>query len=264
MTIAGYLVALARMVSEDYFYDNSPSRCNPPPYKGRDCSTFVAEGLIDAGYPDINACGNSEYFAGMCYDEPRPDWFTDRYGPGQGTFITHDQALDVVCWGIEGQNFGREAWPGNRAHIETSLGNGGGSVGAHSHATGVGYSQLDVHMLDVYAVPPMFLDEIAPAPTPPQENDMQVFVCPDRPNHPAAHTQFVPAGNPLFPLGALISREGARIAGDKAVPQQTGVRLRVPKGPHGWVACNEQLDGRGLRVLDDTGTLSPPDSFLWD
>lgn len=156
------------MVRARYFYDNStdsPGRCTPDPYKGRDCSTFCAYALIDAGYRGVNPCANSFMFAMQCHDTPRPDWFTQRFGPGRGTFITHAQALHVVCWGFEGNDYGRQPiQPGNRGHIETSLGNGGGSVGAHSHRTGVGYSTFDVHNLGWYAVPPWFLDEMAPPP----------------------------------------------------------------------------------------------------
>lgn len=160
--IQSYLAECARMVRDGYFYDNSGSRCNPNPYKGRDCSTFVAFALIAAGVPGVNPCNNSFGFAAECFNTPRPDWFTARFGPGQGTFINHDQALNVVCWGFRGSNFGRAPDSSGDGHIETSLGNGGASVGAHSHATGIGYSQFDAHQLSSYAVPPAFLAEMAP------------------------------------------------------------------------------------------------------
>lgn len=162
MTIAAYLAACEQIANGPYYYDNSvPSRCNPHGF-GRDCSTFVAFALIAAGYPNINACGNSYYFAAMCHDEPRPDWFTEKFGPGVGTFISHDQALWNVSWGFRGSDFGRAPDLTGDGHIETSLGNGGGSVGAHSHATGIGYSTFDVHNLSYYAIPPHFLAELAP------------------------------------------------------------------------------------------------------
>src|SRR5689334_23263809 len=160
-TIAGYLAACDRMANGPYYYDNSSARCDPAGH-GRDCSTFVAFAMIEAGFGGIDRCANSFTEAAMCYDQPRPDWFTQRFGPGRGTFISHEQALHVVCWGFEGANYGREPLSGGRGHIETSLGNGGGSIGAHSHATGIGYGEFDEHNLEWFAVPPQFLAEMAP------------------------------------------------------------------------------------------------------
>lgn len=161
-TISGYLAALDRLAHTLDGYENDVHvRCDPNANK-RDCSTFVAFGLIDAGFGGVNRCENSFGFAAMCHDQPRPDWFTARYGEGVGTFISHDQALHVVCWGLEGSDFARRPTSSGGGHIETSLGNGGGSIGAHSHATGIGYSQLDWHNCNWFAVPPMFLAEMAP------------------------------------------------------------------------------------------------------
>jgi len=161
MTIADYVTALERAAADGAFYDNGANRCAPPPYKGRDCSTFVAYGLIDAGYPNVNPCNNSYGFADECWNTPRPDWFTHRFGPGPGTYISYQDALHVVCWGFHGADYGRGPDENGDGHIETSLGNGGGSIAAHSHATGVGYATL-TSFLQWYAVPPQFLDEMAP------------------------------------------------------------------------------------------------------
>lgn len=167
-TIGAYLADCDRMVRESYYYDNSPSRCTIGGH-GRDCSTFVAFALSEAGYPNINLCNNSFGFAAQCYGQPRPAWFSQKYGPGQGTFISYDQAQTVTCWGFRGSNFGMSPDYTGDGHIETIIGNGPGSVGAHSHATGIGYDSngINNHSLSFFAVPPQFLPELAPPPVDP-------------------------------------------------------------------------------------------------
>lgn len=167
-TIAEYLAECDRMVRSGYYYDNSGRRCQIGG-KGRDCSTFVAFALADAGYPNINLCNNSFGFASECYGTPRPAWFTQRFGDGIGTFISYDQAQTVTCWGFRGSNWGMSPDYTGDGHIETILGNGPGSVGAHSHATGIGYDSngINNHNLSFFAVPREFLPELAPPPVDP-------------------------------------------------------------------------------------------------
>jgi hypothetical protein len=162
MTIAGYLGACAAMTTPEWFYDNSPRRCLIG-WHGRDCSTFVAFALANSGYPGINLCNNSFGFARMCYNQPRPDWFVSKFGPGQGTFISYDQAKTVTCWGFRGNEFGMGPDHTGDGHIETIVGNGTMSVGAHSHATGIGFDPngINSHNLSYFAVPPHFLGEMA-------------------------------------------------------------------------------------------------------
>lgn len=161
-TIAGYLGAAAAMTTDGWFYDNSARRCLIG-WHGRDCSTFVAFALANAGYPGINLCNNSYGFARECYNQPRPDWFIQKFGPGQGTFITKEQAETVVCWGLRGSAYGLGPDHTGDGHIETILGRGAESVGAHSHATGIGFDAngINNHHLNAFAVPPMFLGEMA-------------------------------------------------------------------------------------------------------
>lgn len=164
MTIARCLAEWDYMARNGYFYDNGPSRCAPFPYKGRDCSTFAAAGL-NAGFPgSIDACSNSFGQAAWCYDTPRPDWFSKRFGPGHGTFITRDQARFVVCLGFHGTDFGMRPDYSGDGHVEIVLGQGTRTVGAHSHATGVGYdnSGFTFNFCEYFAVPPCFLAEMTP------------------------------------------------------------------------------------------------------
>lgn len=167
--IPQYLARFDYFVHNGYYYDNSGSRCQPYPHKGRDCSTGTDDAINFAcdvtsrQAEKVDPCDNSEALARLCHDAPREDWFSARFGGNlPGTFITMEAALTVVCLGFEGDDWGRAAWPGNRAHVETSLGNGGGSVGFHSHATGMGYSRFLYHNLDVAAVPPHFLGDMRP------------------------------------------------------------------------------------------------------
>ena len=161
-TIQGYLAALGQMTVPGWFYDNSERRCLIG-WHGRHCSTFVAFGLANAGYPGINLCNNSYGIASQCYYAPRPDWFTRKFGTGPGTFISRDQVETTVCWGFRGNDWGMAPDNTGDGHIETMLGQGAASVGAHSHATGIGYDAngLNDHMLTNFAVPPMFLPEMA-------------------------------------------------------------------------------------------------------
>lgn len=159
-TIAGYLAALDLMVQQRFVYDNRvPWRCVIG-WHGRDCSTFCNFGLANAGYPNIGLCNNSFANKQLCLEAVRPDWFIEKFGAGQGTLITKEQAETVVCWGFEDTGGG---------HQETILGRGAESVGAHSHASGIGYDSngINNHNLQSFAVPTQFLAEMALTLTPP-------------------------------------------------------------------------------------------------
>lgn len=152
----GYRDALDEMVQQRYFYDNSNRRCQIG-WHGRDCSCFCNFGLANAGYPNIGLCNNSFANKNWCASTPRPQWMIDEFGPGVGTLITKAQATTVLCWGFEDTGGG---------HQETILGMPGGStlsVGAHSHATGIGYDAngINNHNLQSFAIPPPFLPEMA-------------------------------------------------------------------------------------------------------
>lgn len=166
MTIDGCVAEWTRMADSGYFYDNSGNRCLPIPYKGRDCSTFAAEG-IDAGFPGaVDRCSNSFGQAEWCFNQPRPDWFTARFGSGPGTFITEEQAQHVVCLGFRGSDWGMRADDTGDGHTECILGQGTRTVGAHSHASGVGFDNngINNHQLSYFAIPPAFLTELAGPP----------------------------------------------------------------------------------------------------
>lgn len=155
------------------FYCNETwLRCSDP--MCRDCSTFAASGLL-SGFPgSVDECANSFSIARWCRDTPRPQFFIDRFGPGIGTFITKAQAETVVCFGFRGSNLGTEPDSTGDGHIEVCCSTAWPSalhvpsptlsVGAHSHATGVGYDDdgIDNHQLEWWAVPPPFLAEMAP------------------------------------------------------------------------------------------------------
>lgn len=145
-------------------YCNSGDYCTNPMCK--DCSTFADHG-INAGFPgSINQCSNSFGQAEWCYNTPRPEFFTERFGPGPGTFITEEQAMHVVCLGFRGSDFGMRADDTGDGHTECILGQGTRTVGAHSHATGVGFDNngINNHQLGWFAVPPPFLAEMAGPP----------------------------------------------------------------------------------------------------
>ncbi len=166
MTIDACVSEWDAMVNWPAFYDNSGSRCRPYPYRGRDCSTFAAQGL-NAGFPGaVDPCSNSFSQAAWCHDAHRTDAFIKRFGPGQGTFITYEQAQHTVCLGFRGTDYGRRPDYTGDGHVECILGQGKRTVGAHSHATGVGYDNngLDNHQLSYFAVPPCFLPELAGPP----------------------------------------------------------------------------------------------------
>lgn len=266
-----YLAAWAYMVDTGFAYDNAgPWRCTGERHSV-DCSggcVLAYNMAADAfGLPRIS-CTNSFNLSAECHQYPRPDWLTEQCGSGVGLMVTIEQSREFALTLLfHGNNEGQSPDGSGDGHVENGLG-GGRTVGAHSHATGLGYrtdEDPSPGFLNAAALPPWepILACLAPAPpAPPQEIDMQVFLPPNRPNHLDAHTQFVPAGNPLFPLGALISRDAAKIAGDKKT-NDPNVRILTPKGPHGWVACTVQRDGRGVRVLDDQGNLSPRDALLW-
>jgi len=150
-TWQGMLAAAGHIVSEGYHYDNSiPGRCAPWSH-GLDYSTFAALAINRAG-GTIDPCTNSWAMATLCKNTPRPQWLTALVGPGLGTEIPQEIAL---------------AWPGtwwfhmtDKGHIEIGTGmNGGlpGSVGAHSHATGIGYSHWWPNFFTFYAIAPMLL-----------------------------------------------------------------------------------------------------------
>lgn len=149
----GYRDALDEMVRQHYFYDNSGRRCQIG-WHGRDCSCFCNFGLANAGYQGIQLCNNSFANKRLCLNAVRPDFFIQKFGPGRGTIITKEQATSTLCWGFEDTGGG---------HQETILGVGNLSVGAHSHATGIGYDQngINNHNLQSFGVPPMFLPEMA-------------------------------------------------------------------------------------------------------
>lgn len=173
MTIDAVVSEWWRMVNDHYFYDNSPSRCRPYPYMGRDCSTFAADGL-NAGFPgSVDPCTNSFWLAGWCHDAPRPEWFIQRFGPGQGTFITRDQAQTVECLAFHGSDFGRRPDFSGDGHVECVLGQGLRTIGAHSHASGVGVLNdgLADSFLEWFAVPPCFLAELGTVPIDPATLD---------------------------------------------------------------------------------------------
>lgn len=168
---AAYLAECFYMVNDAYFYDNGDNRCKPWPYKGRDCSTFGDQAINKAAEVTqqaqfhVDPCLNSFGLASMCFEQARPEWFSVKFGAGlPGLFISHEAALVTVCAGFEGLDWGRRELPGRRGHYETSLGNGGGSIGAHSHATGVGVSRLDYHNLSAWAVLPGMLADMMPPP----------------------------------------------------------------------------------------------------
>lgn len=147
-----------------YYCNDIRNRCNNS--MCRDCSTFAASGL-NAGFPGTtNPCGNSFSQAEWCYQTPRPDWFTARFGPGQGTFITYDQAQHAVCLGFRGTDWGMRPDYTGDGHVECILGQGARTVGAHSHETGVGFDNngINNHQLSYFAVPPCFLPEMAGPP----------------------------------------------------------------------------------------------------
>lgn len=162
---------IARM--PNVFYCNETwLRCSNP--YCRDCSTFAASG-INAGFPGaVDECSNSFAQARWCRDTPRPQWMIDRFGPGIGTFITYEQAQTVICLGFRGSNLGTEPDADGDGHVEVICGTAWPaylhapapklSVGAHSHATGVGYDDdgLDQHHLQWWAIPPPFLAPMAP------------------------------------------------------------------------------------------------------
>lgn len=157
-SIAGYLAAADVMArpNSGYFYDNSWRRCQIG-WHGRDCSCFCNFCLANAGYQNVGQCNNSFINKTLCVNAVRPVWFTQRFGVGQGTLITKAQAMTVICWGFEDTGGG---------HQETILGQVGGStrsVGAHSHATGIGYDAngINNHNLQSFAVPVQFLPEMA-------------------------------------------------------------------------------------------------------
>ncbi len=163
-TMNDYKYALDWMVREGYFYDNRvPQRCDPN-WKGRDCSTFNQFGLINAGYLNVNPCWTSFDIARYCHDTPRPDWFKAMYGSDlPGTFITKEQAMGILSVGLRGTNWGMNEDASGDGHVEEILGNGTTTVGAHSHATGIGYDPngINNHELSYFAVLPWFLPEIA-------------------------------------------------------------------------------------------------------
>lgn len=144
---------------------------------------------------------------------------------------------------------------------------GGHGICGHIDVTNAGFSGAAGHYDPGPNFPwDLFLGQVAAIVTPAAakppvqpENDMQVFTHPRKPD---AYSQFVPAGHPLFRLGALIQRGGARIDGDQKT-KDPNVRILTPTGPHGWVACTSQRDDRGLRVLKDNGELSAHDALLW-
>lgn len=150
ITVDGYLRACGEIVALGWSYCNDERRCSPRS-RCRDCSTFVAMAINMAGGA-LNPCTNSWAMATLCKTTPRPAWLTDLVGPGIGTQVPQEIAL---------------AWPGTwwfhmtgAGHIETGTGTAGGvpgSVGAHSHRTGIGYSHWFPGFFDFYALAPMLL-----------------------------------------------------------------------------------------------------------
>lgn len=152
-TWQGMLAAAAQIVDEGYHYDDAVGaggRCDPNS-QGLDCSTFAALAINRAG-GTLDPCTNSWAMATLCKTTPRPAWLIQLVGPGVGTQIPQAIAL---------------AWPGTWwfhmtgvGHIEIGdheLADPLRSVGAHSHATGIGYSHWFPNFFDFYAIPPMLL-----------------------------------------------------------------------------------------------------------
>ena len=166
----GFILAGRQIIDRHLRYDNSLSgRCNaadPNDVSGLDCSTFVALSLINAGL-SCPPCTNSWALADQCRATPRPDWFSAQYGPGVGTEVSQDVALNLLgcCWfHMTGEG-----------HIEVGLGNNGDSMGAHSHATGIGYSTfgaVEPGFFDYFAVLPQLLPWFYMPPKPKVEPQM--------------------------------------------------------------------------------------------
>lgn len=219
-------------------------RCSDQCY-AQDCSGLVCGAAIV--FIPTFVCTSSFGLARLCRDA--------------GTLITEEEAIWTPgaigienAWGVSNGALG------TNGHVVYFEGDGKSTIEemgthygcTHGPATGRGFN--------AWARLPGF--NYDPPPPPVEENDMQVFVCPNKPNHPGAHAQFVPAGNALFPDGALIMRAGASIAGDQHT-KDANVRLRVPITGQSWVACTEQDDRKGLQVLNSEGVLSMPGSLPW-
>ena len=255
----GYMVELEKMVVDGIAYCNElDKRCNPA-CTCKDCSSFIAAGLNRSGTP-VNPCSTSWSFKAQCQQATRPQWMIDLYGPGIGTEITMGQALVLYgAWGIH--SFGD-------GHIKTSMGDGHRSIEAMGHRAGVGYSDFDSPpgFIDYCAIPPMLLQWFEP---PAQEEDVITIQCNNKPASPDGLDQpyavFVPPGA-LFPIGACICHNGARINND--LPVAGGESIFVPTlrpggGGTKWVSMMLKPSGKGITFVDDKGNTSGTNAGNW-
>jgi hypothetical protein len=165
----GFLIAGEEIISRGLPYDDSlGGRCNaadPTNVRGLDCSSFVALALIMAG-ESIDPCTNSWAQAAACAAFMRPDWMNQQIGLGVGSQVPESYALNVpgVLW-FHMSGVG---------HVEVGLGEGGKSMGAHSHSQGIGYGQWFPGFFDFYAIWPTLTPYFYVKPLPKVEPQMNI------------------------------------------------------------------------------------------
>lgn len=239
-----------------WYYDNRPSdnRCTAA-FGGVDCSGGTTFALNIAGRQ--TACASSFDFARDCYNTPRPQWMTDHYGPGQGTFITPEQARDTPgAWGIHGTNWGMAPDMSGDGHIKTSLGHDNRSVEAMGHAAGVGYSTFLDGFVAFFAIPPRLDGFFVVSPPKPVVTEEIMWV-------PGPHA--VPAGASPGPAAGwfpdapnkvqLVS--GQSIKGDAPAPG--GTRVWYPPFAPGHVGVGIYRYGESMLHPLGTGIVARDD-----
>lgn len=270
-----YLLAWAWLLANGFYYENSDENRLTGIHGYVDCSggvvlcTHVARAVM--GLPNAIVPGNSGYMAQVCHNLSRPRWMIDRYGPGHGYGLTANQANSTpAALAFHGDREGQDGF-GDGGHVKSKYfihrdgdPNAGPnvSVEAMSHALDLRYSTFLDHKNTYFALSP-WLGDYAPA-VHPSELDMLTFLCPNK--KPTASGQlpradFYPAGsNAMFPNGALLLHDGARLNGDSPT-KDPRVHLILPDA-HKWISCGARHDA-GLYIVNDAGDTSPVSSLAW-